>query len=112
MDPRSFRQQGPELFEAIPHCYQTAILELLNLDHYHSNPKWIAEKLNIPLDEAVETVEILLQTNQIEIDKKGKYVLRECRTSTVGSAVFSQILKQKSIQFLEKQILALKTMPS
>jgi len=70
-----------------------AILTLMELKSFRSNPSWIGEKLGIPTARVEQTLERLLAEKLIKKDKKGNYARTFEKLST-SEDISSQALKE------------------
>lgn len=63
-----------DIFEVISDWQHYAILELMKLADFDSNPQWIANKLGISLYETKATIERLVRVNLLHITDDGQWI--------------------------------------
>lgn len=98
-------------FNIISHWYYFAILEVLELDGAHHDPKWIASKLGLSLNVAKTAIKRLERTGIIM--KQGeKWIDTTSGAMTVlGKELTSSARRQHQKEILEKAIEALEEVP-
>lgn len=113
-EPAGFSSLSEDAFSVIADWYHFAILELVSLPHFRSEPSWIARALGISVSEANIAIERLARLELLQT--RG----RKWRTSTAGNstlaasagAPFSTVaLRRVQKQFLEKALVALDQVP-
>lgn len=77
-----FHRIRRDAFQVIEGWHHFAILELLTLRGARSSARWIAERLEIPLDEALAAVERLFRLGYLSKDGSGNWVPTEDFTAT------------------------------
>jgi len=86
---QSYRIRHPREFETyryISHWYYPIIREMISLDHFELDPKWIQARLSkkLPLAEVERAIEFLLRHGYIEKLKNGKVDVPEKRITCDG----------------------------
>ncbi len=74
MEGDEFVPLSSEAYSMISDWYYYGILELIRLDEFIGNTAWIADRLNIPIDQASEAIKRLIEYKFIEIDDQGKWI--------------------------------------
>jgi len=93
-------QLGSEKYSLISDWYYYAILELIRLDEFIANTKWISQRLHLELSTTQEAIDKLIQYNFISIDDSGKWIdLTGGKTThlTEGSTNIAKKNHQKDI---------------
>lgn len=104
---------GEDQFTLISNWCHYAILELLGLPTFESDPKWIARALRISPLEARLALDRLLRLGLIAYDEaKNRYVDRSGgRTTTLGPERSAAAFREMQRQILEQALQALKETP-
>lgn len=98
-------------FSVIADWYHIAILELMKLDAFQEDPRWIAKALGISIHEAQAAIERLQRVDILEIDNQGNWhnkigeyfsSLKEGRTSEAARQFQKQIFS-KARQAIRKE---------
>ena len=111
-DPLHFTQIQLSQLEQLPKWYSDAILELFELEEFNDDPKWMAEKLGISIEECLSALAILTENQMISRNKKGKLKLNRRRTTTVGVPGCRKSIVEIQKQLLQKQIEILQSLPA
>jgi len=80
-----------ERFRIISDWYHFAILELSDLNHFNPEPKWIAEKLDISLEEAKDAIQRLFDFGFVVKTVDGKWKRTENHLATSNGIPSSEI---------------------
>lgn len=105
-----FAEFGLEKFKAVCDWQHVAILELVHLKEFRSNPEWVAKRLGISSQSAAESIQRLMNLNCLYLDSSGKYRPVEGDTATPTDIPTSEIRKFHR-QMLEKAEQSLETVP-
>lgn len=93
-------------FKVISEWYHLAILELTKLSDFERDPAWIAKKLSITKDQAVEAVLKLKKLRMLE-ERNGTWVL-PAESNNLGSEISAESIKKFHEQYLRKAMVALR----
>lgn len=108
----NYQQLTLDHFKIIADWYHFAILEVMALDRFKADSKWVARRLGISASEVNAAVERLERTQMIKITPEGKWVDLTDGTSTTTGNPFSDVAFRKlQKQVLEKAITALEEIP-
>lgn len=93
-----------ELFKVISDWHHTAILELLNLKDFQSNPVWIRKALNyeVSTSEIDDAIKRLISLKLIEKSKTGKLVRRQNESLLLESNFSSSAIQSFHKKMLDK----------
>lgn len=93
-----------ELFKVISDWHHTAILELLNLKDFQSNPVWIRKALNyeVSTSEIEDAIKRLISLKLIEKSKTGKLVRRQNESLLLESNFSSSAIQSFHKKMLDK----------
>lgn len=95
MEATSLKQLDEDKFQLIADWYHLAILSLTRIKNSKSDPRWIAQKLNIPTDTANEALQRLVRLNLLETKPEFKQVGNPFQVSSeVGSLAIQKYHKQ------------------
>lgn len=106
----SFHRIRRDAFQVISGWHHFAILELLTLRGARSSASWIAERLEIPRDEALSAVERLLRLGYLRKDEAGNWLPTEDFTAT-DTDVPSRAQRGFHKQMLSKARVAIEEQP-
>lgn len=114
--PDAYRSLAADSFEIVSDWYHFAILELLRVEGFRPDIKWVARCLGISLAEAQAAVERLQRVGMLEIrDAKGKAPrwihVSAPQATVIAPGVTSAAHRKLQRQILEKSILALEEVP-
>ncbi len=94
-----------DTFAIISEWYHYAILELMRLEHFKSDPKWIAQTLGLTKSEVNIAIERLIRVRLIKINENGSYIdLAADVTTHIEDGLTSQAAKRYQKQILSKAI--------
>ena len=99
-----------DAFQAIADWYHMAILELVAIRGFQSDPRWIARALGISPTEAAVAIERLLRLGLLETGKSGQ-LRAGVASTTLGAADSAAALRSMQKQVLELAIKALEHTP-
>lgn len=102
---QEYHQIGIDTFKVISDWYHLAILELIKLSDFVRDPVWIARKLSISKDEAIEAVLRLKRVGMLE-EREGTWVLPKRNNNLMGG-ISAESIKKFHEQFLKKAIYSL-----
>jgi uncharacterized protein (TIGR02147 family) len=106
---QNFDALSLERFKVISDWYHFAILELSEVKGFKSEPKWIAKKLGISLDQSQKAIQRLLEFGLLQ---KVSGQLRQTQADlATPSGIPSRELREHHSQILEKAEEALETVP-
>lgn len=93
-----------ELFKVISDWHHTAILELLNLKDFQSNPVWIRKALNyeVSTSEIDDAIKRLISLKLIEKSKTGKLVRRQNESLLLENNISSSAIQSFHKKMLDK----------
>lgn len=107
-----YQQLTLDRFKVISDWYHYAILEVMALDRFRPDPRWIARELGISVSEVNVAVERLRRIELIEVTPDGKWVdLTDGTSTTTGSPFTAVAFRKLQKQVLEKAIVALEEVP-
>ncbi|MBL6991572.1 MAG: TIGR02147 family protein [Bacteriovoracaceae bacterium] len=99
-------------FEIMANWYHYAILELMELPHFKSDPKWVANTLGITTSEVNLARERLIRVGILEITKDGQWVeLTDGKMTTIGNEFSSGAFRKLQRDILQKALDALEETP-
>jgi uncharacterized protein (TIGR02147 family) len=97
----SFRRMKEDQFRVISDWYHGAILELIQVEGFQDDPKWIGRKLGIPATTAASALTRLENLGLVERKKEGGWVAK-----TEAYSAFSEI-PSSAIRKFHHQILSM-----
>jgi uncharacterized protein (TIGR02147 family) len=89
-------------FEFLADWYHMAILELAQLKHFKSDPKWIAATLGITVSEVNIAVDRLLRYEFIKIKRNGRWQIFRPNNNWTNTNATTSARKQYQKQLLDK----------
>lgn len=93
----------PEVRSLIEHWYYYAILSLAELDHFESDPNWIAKRLNISPSAAAAAIKDLVQLQLLIPGKTAKTLVASGKHLTFSGKFPPQIDARRSkVELLQK----------
>ncbi len=107
----NFRQLAYDSFKLISDWYHYAILELITVEGFRADHKWIAKSLNINVTEVQSALERLVRLGLLEQDKNGKWETHSANNTTINLDYSEAALKSLQQQILEKAIVSLQEIP-
>jgi uncharacterized protein (TIGR02147 family) len=113
-DGQQFLKLAQDTFEVISDWYHVAILELMKVDGFKSDSRWIARKLGVPQVEIDIAVERLCRVNLLEIDSSTgdwKDLANGYTAHNLGPLTTSSAHREFQRQLLDISTSALKTEP-
>lgn len=104
----NYNQLAIDSFALISDWYHYAILELLKVDSFESNPSWIAKRLGITKSEANFAIERLIRMDLIEVDAQNNWIdTSGGSTTNIETGLTSAGSRKLQQQILQKAITAL-----
>jgi uncharacterized protein (TIGR02147 family) len=111
VDP-NYQQLTIDSFKIISDWYHFAILELVHIEHFKPDTKWIAKTLGLRVAEVSAATERLIRIGFLKIDENGQWTdLSGGKTTTIGNRFTHSALKNLQKRILEKAIDALEDTP-
>lgn len=108
---QDFQQLSLETFRVISDWYHYAILEIVNLKHFKSEPRWVAKTLGITVSEVNLAVDRLVRLELLEIQKNGKWVLGKKSNTNVSQDLRDAAYRKLQQQVIEMALKALENIP-
>lgn len=100
-----------DLFEIISDWHHHAILELMTIEGFEPNARWVARTLGISLSEVKEALDRLVRCQMLEISN-GQWVERTSgRTTNIAPDLTSSAMRHLQKQFLKKSVEAVDEVP-
>jgi uncharacterized protein (TIGR02147 family) len=96
---KKFDKLKADQFVAISDWYHFAILELIDVKGFSSNPIWIAKRLNITVSEVTAAIDRLIRLKMIEVDNDGSLLKKK---NNAVKDTPSQALRNLHKQHLKK----------
>lgn len=96
-----FNELNQEQFQVISQWYHYAILELMQIEDFVADNKWIAKALNVNINEINLAVLRLQEVGLLEIDVRGRW-----RSTSGNNTTLSNHFTNSAFQLQQKQILA------
>lgn len=109
--PPDYRGLTVENFKVISDWYHFALLEMIRLDHFKNDPKWIAKALGVPVLEIHMAIDRLCRLGILEITPDGKWIDCYEKTTNIAQPYYDSAHRKMQKQILEKAITALETVP-
>lgn len=106
-----YQQLTLDHFQMIADWYHYAILELITVKNFKSDPKWVARALGISVAEVSAAVERLIRLDYIEISARGKWLNRSGNNTTVGNEFTAIAFRRLQQQILSMATTALEEVP-
>ncbi|MEQ1665442.1 MAG: TIGR02147 family protein [Bdellovibrionales bacterium] len=100
-----------DAFTLIADWYHYAIFELISIQNFKADTKWIAQQLSISTIEVADALERLKRLELISIDSKGTITTTESLVSTAGNPFTAAAFRKLQKQVLEMAIVALEETP-
>jgi len=100
-----------DVFKLIADWYHYAIFELVTLQNFRSDARWIARTLGITVSEAHSAVERLQRLSLIEVDKNGRWKQGQDLITTADNPFTVSAFRKLQRQVLDKAITALEELP-
>lgn len=108
----NYQQLTADAFKIISDWYHYAILELMRLESFESDYKWIAKRIGISQAEVRAAADRLVRVQMLKINSDGSWEdTSGGRSTTVGNTFSAESFKHMQRQLLEKAILALDEVP-
>ncbi len=108
---RSFKKLSLEHFAVISEWYHDAILELFKCHDFCANPKWIAERLDIHVNEAQFALERLERVGLLGKNSDKQLRLQDFSTSALGNELTTVAQRKYQHQVLDRAIEAICNIP-
>lgn len=108
-----FMQLSQDSFEIISEWYHFAILELMKLENFRQDKKWISKRLGISPHEVLSAVERLQRINVLLVDESGCWIdnSQGFTTHNLGINFSSTAHRKLQATILEKSVVALQNIP-
>jgi uncharacterized protein (TIGR02147 family) len=107
----AYDRMNLDLFDIISDWHHFAILELMTIDSFQPDAKWISRALGISLSEVKEALDRLVRCHMLEI-KGDQWIDKSSgRSTNIMPDVTTAALRQLQKQFLQKSIVALEEVP-
>jgi uncharacterized protein (TIGR02147 family) len=107
-----YQRLSLDSFQIISDWYHYAILELMRVEGFKPDPRWIARALGISVAEVQAAVERLERVGIIEIARDGRWLDRsDGNTTTVGNEFTATAFRNLQKQVLERALEALEAVP-
>jgi uncharacterized protein (TIGR02147 family) len=107
-----FQQLALDTFAIIGDWYHYAILELIRLKNFDSDPKWMAQRLGITKSEVNFAIERLHRVGLLKvIEKNGTRSYQSGNATNINGHLTSGASKRLQKQLLEKSMRALEELP-
>lgn len=106
----NYLQLDSDLFAAISDWCHYAILEITYVDGFQTDPKWIAKKLSITVEETKSAVERLKRLGLL-LEENGRYIKSSRRITNRGTLDTSAAHKELQRQVVQKALLAIDECP-
>jgi len=104
----TYSELTQDTFNAISEWYYDAIMELVNVETFCNDPRWIANVLSITVSEARIAIETLLRLHLIRIDAAGGlHLTKKHSTNILDSNFTNAAMKKYQKQIIEKSSIAL-----
>lgn len=98
-------------FQVIADWYHYALLELISIENFQPDERWIAKTLGISFAEVVEARERLVRLGMLAIDENGKWKDSSGNVSNSSGQYTSIALRKLQTQVLNLALGALETVP-
>ena len=98
-------------FQVIADWYHYAILELIAMDTFQSDERWISRKIGVTYSEVVEARERLLRLGMLSIDENGKWTDTSGNVTNSGGQHSTVALRKLQSQVLHLALGALESVP-
>jgi uncharacterized protein (TIGR02147 family) len=99
-------------FAMMSEWYHDAILELMRVEHFQNDPKWIARNLGITISEANIAIERLIRLELIELGEDGAWISHASHTEVgIDSPYTTTALKRYQKQILQMGATAVDEIP-
>jgi len=108
---KKFKNIEVDRFRMISDWYHYAILELLNLDSFRSDSRWIAKVLNVSVSEINIAIERLIRLDMVYKDKKGNLKSNGINHTTIGTPYSASAFRNLQKQILSKAVSACDEIP-
>lgn len=106
-----YRRLGEDTFRMMSDWYHYAILELVSLDNFVPNIRWVASRLQLGVTEAKLAVDRLCQLGFLEILSNGDWKVKTGPLTTVGYRDTTAAYRNHQKQVLELSQKALEEVP-
>jgi uncharacterized protein (TIGR02147 family) len=107
-----YQQLTLDSFKIISDWYHYGILELMRVDHFKPDSKWIARTLGLTVSEVNIAVERLVRVGILEINAQGEWIDHsEGRSTTIGNEFSAAAFRNLQRQVLELALKALEEVP-
>lgn len=107
----NYTQVTEDIFQLISDWYHYAILELVTVEGFRSEPKWISNMLGIKVPEVNDALERLFRLGMLKKSERGSYIIVPKNHSTIGTQYTTAALKKMQEQVLSMAIGALQETP-
>ncbi len=106
----NYLQLSADQFHVIGEWYHFAILTLMRTSDFQSDPKWVSERLGLPITTIKQAIERLKRIELITEDKNGNLVRSKTRYRTTDD-VANVSVKKAHLQYLDSARKALEQVP-
>jgi uncharacterized protein (TIGR02147 family) len=106
-----YREILSDSFQLISDWYPLAILELSRCKGFKTNPRWIAKRLGLTLNQVNIAVQRLRRVGLLEISNNGKWIPCVEGTTSIYNESTDIARRRHQRQILERAILALENVP-
>lgn len=100
-----------DIFEIMSDWYFDAIREMINLEDFQADPKWIAKRLRLPEVMIKRSLELLFEHQVIKEGVGSRWVVDELKTEVLGKEQTNETLKKLQSQLLDKAQSSLEKVP-
>ncbi len=107
----NYTQLTEDIFQLISDWYHYAILELVTIEKFKSEPKWISTMLGIKVAEVNDALQRLFRLGMLKKSERGSYIVVPKNHSTIGNQYTTTALKKMQEQVLSMAIGALQETP-
>lgn len=102
-----FNKLSDDAFRVIADWHYYAILELIQVEGFKGDIKWIAQTLDLPFSKVLQAVDRLKRLNYLEITQNNKWIDRLGDASNLGNDFKTQAFTEHQRQVLTKAVEAL-----
>jgi uncharacterized protein (TIGR02147 family) len=110
-DAQNYQTLTLDHFHLISNWYHYAIFELMTISNFKSDPKWMAQKLQITVSEVNGALERMQRLAFIYKNKQGKWCQHQTHLTSVGNEFTATAFRHLQKQVLQKALLALEELP-
>lgn len=107
----TYKQLALDAFSVISDWYHFAILELIELESFRQDPRWIARALGITVGEVNAAIERLERLQILKTESSGKWINVSGSHTNINSEIKAEAHRKLQRQVLEMAIRALDEVP-